>query len=45
MGEYQSTYFPWLGNNFAPVSPYVLLLMVLMVRPYGLFGTPEVERV
>lgn len=42
---YQAQYLPWLGNNFAPVSPYVLLLAVLLVRPYGLFGTPEVERV
>jgi branched-chain amino acid transport system permease protein len=27
------------------VSPYVLMLVVLLIRPYGLFGTPEVERV
>lgn len=42
---YQGTYMPWLGNNFSVVSPYVLMLLVLLVRPYGLFGTPEVERV
>jgi branched-chain amino acid transport system permease protein len=41
-----ATYQPsWLGENFALVSPYVLLLLVLLVRPYGLFGTREVERV
>ena len=45
VSQYQAEYFPWLGNNFAPVSPYVLLLIVLLVKPYGLFGTPEVERV
>ncbi|WP_370327424.1 branched-chain amino acid ABC transporter permease [Euzebya sp.] len=45
VGTYQAEYMPWLGNNFAPVSPYVLLLIVLIIRPYGLFGTPEVERV
>lgn len=45
VGTYQAEYFPWLGANFALVSPYVLLLLVLMVKPYGLFGTPEVERV
>lgn len=45
VGSYQSDLFPWLGSNFSVVSPYVLLLIVLMVRPYGLFGTPEVERV
>ncbi len=42
---YQPTVAPWLGQNFSLVSPYVLLLVVLLVRPYGLFGTREVERV
>lgn len=42
---YQGTYAPWLGQNFSVVSPYVVLLLVLLVRPYGLFGTPEIERV
>ena len=34
-----------LGDNFAGVTPYVLMLIVLLVRPYGLFGTKEVIRV
>ncbi len=42
---YQGEYLPFLGQNFSLVSPYVLLLVVLLVRPYGLFGTREVERV
>ncbi|MGH8931439.1 MAG: branched-chain amino acid ABC transporter permease [Egibacteraceae bacterium] len=42
---YQPELAPWLGDNFSPVSPYLLMLLVLLVRPYGLFGTPEVERV
>lgn len=45
VATYQGQYAPWLGNNFAVVSPYVLMLLVLMFRPYGLWGTPEVERV
>ncbi len=45
VGTYQGQFAPWLGNNFASVSPYVVMLLVLLVRPYGLFGTPEVERV
>jgi branched-chain amino acid transport system permease protein len=45
VGTYQGDYAPWLGQNFAVVSPYVVMLLVLMVRPYGLFGTREVERV
>ena len=27
------------------VVPYVMLLLILMVRPYGLFGAEEIERV
>lgn len=45
VAAYQADYAPWLGQNFALVSPYVLLLVVLLVKPYGLFGTREVERV
>lgn len=36
---------PWLGSNVAAVSPYVVMLVVLLVSPYGLFGTAEVRRV
>jgi branched-chain amino acid transport system permease protein len=43
--SYQGDFAPWLGQNFAVVSPYVVMLIVLLVRPYGLFGTREVERV
>lgn len=35
----------WLGTNFHVVMPYVLMVAILMVRPYGLFGTKEVRRV
>jgi branched-chain amino acid transport system permease protein len=45
VATYQPDLAPWLGQNFAFVSPYVLMLVVLLIRPYGLFGTPEVERV
>jgi branched-chain amino acid transport system permease protein len=45
VARYQADFAPWLGNNFALVSPYVLLMLVLLVKPYGLFGTREVERV
>jgi hypothetical protein len=27
------------------VIPYVVLLLVLLWRPWGLFGTPEISRV
>lgn len=31
--------------NFHLVFPYILMIGVLLIRPYGLFGTPEVRRV
>lgn len=31
--------------NFHLVFPYILMIAVLLVRPYGLFGTSEVRRV
>jgi branched-chain amino acid transport system permease protein len=27
------------------VAPYVILVVILMIKPYGLFGTKEIERV
>jgi branched-chain amino acid transport system permease protein len=42
---YQPDVAPWLGNNFHVVAAYAIMILVLMVRPYGLFGTPQVERV
>ncbi|HEX6075590.1 MAG TPA: branched-chain amino acid ABC transporter permease [Micromonosporaceae bacterium] len=45
VSSYQSDFAPWLGQNFSVVSPYVVMLLILLVRPYGLFGTREVERV
>lgn len=38
-------YIPWVGDSFELVSPYLVMIVILMVRPYGLFGTPEVRRV
>lgn len=42
---YQPEYAPWLGANFDLVVPYLIMIVVLMVRPYGMFGTKEVIRV
>lgn len=42
---YQPEYAPWLGANFDLVVPYLIMIIVLMVRPYGMFGTKEVIRV
>ncbi len=35
---------PWLGENVHVVVPYIVMIAVLMIRPYGLFGTREVIR-
>jgi branched-chain amino acid transport system permease protein len=42
---YQSQYAGFLGDNFSQVVPYLVMLAVLLARPFGLFGTREVERV
>jgi branched-chain amino acid transport system permease protein len=42
---YQPEHAAWLGSNFDQVVPYLVMLLVLLVRPYGMFGTPEVRRV
>ena len=34
----------WLGRNFHTVMPYVVMIVILLIRPYGLFGTREVRR-
>lgn len=33
------------GQNFHEVLPYVIMILFLVVRPYGIAGTAEVERV
>ena len=34
----------WLGNNVDSVAPYVVMILVLLVRPYGLFGARPAVR-
>lgn len=43
VGEYVS--FSWLGSGFAGIVPYLVMLIVLIIKPYGLFGTEEIRRV
>ncbi len=37
--------YEWLGLGFDQVMPYLVMILVLMVRPYGLFGSKTVQRV
>lgn len=34
-----------LGGGIKEITAFVVLIIILMVRPYGLFGTEEIERV
>jgi branched-chain amino acid transport system permease protein len=36
---------PILGGGVKEVAPFVVLVLILMIRPYGLFGRVDVERV
>jgi branched-chain amino acid transport system permease protein len=42
---YQDDLFSWAGNGLPAVMPYVVMVLILLVRPYGLLGTKEVRRV
>jgi len=35
---------PLVGGGIKEVAPFLVLVAILMVRPYGLFGTREIER-
>ena len=39
---YTAFYF---GHGLEEITPYIVLILVLMVRPYGLFGKQIIERV
>jgi len=36
---------PYLGGGTKDFAPYVLMIITLMFRPYGIFGTHRIERV
>jgi branched-chain amino acid transport system permease protein len=44
-GQYLSGQTSWLGAGYPLIVPYIVMVIGLLVRPYGLFGTPEVRRV
>ena len=45
--SFAGEYITWsaLGTGFAGIVPYLLMLLVLLIKPYGLFGTEEIRRV
>ncbi len=36
---------PYVGGGTKDFAPYVLMIAALMIRPYGMFGKPIIERV
>ncbi len=42
---YQPRFESTLGSGFFQLTPYLLMLVILLVRPSGFFGTEEVRRV
>ena len=36
---------PLVGGGAKDIAPYVILLLIIMIRPYGLFGKVTIERV
>lgn len=43
--SYESHIEAYVGNEFWRITPYILMILILLVRPSGLFGTKEVRRV
>ena len=35
----------YVGQGLREISGFIVIIVVLMVRPYGLFGSREIERV
>jgi len=44
-GQYLSQWNSALGSGYSTIVPYLVMLIMLLVKPYGLFGTPEIRRV
>lgn len=42
---YQDQLFSWAGDNVSLIVPYVLMILILLIRPYGLLGTKDVRRI
>ena len=36
---------PCVGGGLKNVAPFIILVLILMIRPYGLFGREQIERV
>lgn len=44
-GQYLAEYTPQLGPGYPLVVPYLVMIVGLLARPFGVFGTPDIRRV
>ncbi len=42
---YEAPFEKFVGHSFYEIAPYLLMIAILLIRPYGLFGSRKVERV
>ena len=42
---YESGVANILGAGIHEITPYLIMILILLIRPYGLFGTRKVERI
>ncbi|MGZ6322460.1 MAG: branched-chain amino acid ABC transporter permease [Ktedonobacterales bacterium] len=45
IGGYDSHFPQIFGSGIHEITPYLIMIAVLLIRPYGLFGTRKVERI
>jgi branched-chain amino acid transport system permease protein len=44
LGLIQALVVGYLSPSLADVIPYIILLAILIIKPYGLFGLVRIER-
>jgi branched-chain amino acid transport system permease protein len=45
IGVIESLSQGYVGQGLREIAGFIVIIIVLMVRPYGLFGSREIERV
>ncbi len=43
LAEFVDSQYLHIGNMYA-IAPFWILVIILMIKPYGLFGTKDIER-
>ena len=44
IAQYVDSQFLHWGNLYE-IAPFYVLIIILMIKPYGLFGTRDIERI